>query len=153
MAPASVSTLVLNIYRGILNILQHNIKKTHNIYELQEVCGTSSIANCKLNGMKLSVIISGQAGAQGVCKTTYAIFEEEKAEEIHVTKTRDLNQCQDGFIKDMGLAYTERCVKCQQVPADSPYFIYAFMMLDNNTRFTFTGHEEPERINSIQLHL
>ncbi|TWW57989.1 Vitellogenin [Takifugu flavidus] len=90
MAPASVSTLVLNIYRGILNILQLNIKKTHNVYELQE------------------------AGAQGVCKTTYAIFEEEKAEQIHVTKTRDLNQCQEGFIKDMGLAYTERCVKCQQ---------------------------------------
>ncbi|TNM87974.1 hypothetical protein fugu_006195 [Takifugu bimaculatus] len=90
MAPASVSTLVLNIYRGILNILQLNIKKTHNVYELQE------------------------AGAQGVCKTTYAIFEEEKAEQIHVTKTRDLNQCQEGLIKDMGLAYTERCVKCQQ---------------------------------------
>lgn len=48
MAPATVSTLVLNIYRGILNILQHNIKKTNNVYELQEVCGTSSVANYKL---------------------------------------------------------------------------------------------------------
>lgn len=108
------------------------------------------------DGTKRSVIISAQAGAQGVCKTAYAIFEDEKAEQIHVTKTRDLNQCQEGFIKDMGLAYTERCVKCQQVAADSPYFIYAFMkrnMLDNNTTFTFTGHEEPERINSIRLHL
>lgn len=88
-----------------------------------------------------------------MCKTTYAIFEGEKDEQIHVTKTRDLNQCREGFIKDMGLAYTERCVKCQQVPA---YFIYAFMkrkMLDNNATFTFTGHEEPERINSIRLHL
>lgn len=99
---------------------------------------------------------SGQAGAQGVCKTTYAIFEEEKAEQIHMTKTRDLNHCQEGFIKDMGLAYTDRCVKCQQVLADSPYITYACMkrkMLDNNATFTFTEHEEPERINSIWLHL
>ncbi|XP_056132378.1 vitellogenin-like isoform X2 [Lampris incognitus] len=89
-APEGISEMVLNIYRGILNTLQLNIKKTQNVYELQE------------------------AGAQGVCKTLYAITEDEKAERILLTKTRDLNHCQEKIIKDMGLAYTEKCVECQR---------------------------------------
>ncbi|XP_041646657.1 vitellogenin-1-like [Cheilinus undulatus] len=89
-APEGISTLVLNVYRGILNVLQLNIKKTQNVYELQE------------------------AGAQGVCKTLYAITEDEKADRILLTKTRDLNHCQEKVVKDMGLAYTEKCTKCQQ---------------------------------------
>ncbi|XP_060933408.1 vitellogenin-1-like [Limanda limanda] len=90
MAPEGISTLVLNIQRGILNVLQLNIKKTQNVYELQE------------------------AGAQGVCKTLYAITEDEKAERVLLTKSRDLNNCQEKVMKDIGLAYTEKCTKCQE---------------------------------------
>ncbi|KAJ8376406.1 hypothetical protein SKAU_G00069860 [Synaphobranchus kaupii] len=90
-APAGVSATVLNIHRGILNILQLNIKKTQNVYELQE------------------------AGAQGICKTDYVISEDAKAERIYITKSKDLNNCQERIMKDIGMAYTETCVRCQQM--------------------------------------
>uniref|UniRef100_A0A8D0ADU3 Vitellogenin-2-like n=1 Tax=Sander lucioperca TaxID=283035 RepID=A0A8D0ADU3_SANLU len=88
-APAGVSETVLNVCRGILNIFQLNIKKTQNVYELQEL------------------------GVQGVCKTHYIISEDAKADRILLSKTKDLNHCQERIIKDIGLAYTERCAKCE----------------------------------------
>ncbi|XP_016402159.1 vitellogenin-like, partial [Sinocyclocheilus rhinocerous] len=66
-APARVSPTVLNLHRGILNILQLNLKRTQNIYELQE------------------------AGAQGVCRTHYVINEDPKTNHIMVTKSKDLS--------------------------------------------------------------
>ncbi len=50
-----------------------------------------------------------------MCKTLYAITEDEKADRILLTKTRDLNHCQEKVMKDMGLAYTEKFAKGQQV--------------------------------------
>uniref|UniRef100_A0A671N8G3 Vitellogenin-like n=1 Tax=Sinocyclocheilus anshuiensis TaxID=1608454 RepID=A0A671N8G3_9TELE len=89
-APAGVSPTVMNLQRGILNILQLNLKKTQNIYELQE------------------------AGVQGVCRTHYVINEDPKANHIIVTKSKDLSHCQEKIIKDIGLAYTERCAECTE---------------------------------------
>ncbi|XP_061883865.1 vitellogenin-2-like isoform X2 [Entelurus aequoreus] len=88
-APAGVSASVLNIVRGLINIFQINIKKTVNVYELQE------------------------AGIKGVCKTHYVISEDTQADRIFVTKTKDLDHCQERIIKDIGLVYAERCVECQ----------------------------------------
>uniref|UniRef100_A0A673XYJ9 Vitellogenin domain-containing protein n=1 Tax=Salmo trutta TaxID=8032 RepID=A0A673XYJ9_SALTR len=93
-APTGVSETVLNIHRGILNILQLNIKNTQNVYEMQE------------------------AGAQGVCKTHLVISEDAKTGHVHLTKTKDLNHCQEKIIKEFGLAYMEKCVECQQVGAN-----------------------------------
>ncbi|KAK2907071.1 hypothetical protein QQF64_018996 [Cirrhinus molitorella] len=89
-APAGVSPTVMNLHRGILNILQLNLKKTQNTYELQE------------------------AGAQGVCRTHYVISEDLKANHIIVTKSKDLRHCQERIIKDVGLAYMERCAECTE---------------------------------------
>nr|ABN13867.1 vitellogenin [Tanichthys albonubes] len=89
-APAGVSPIVLNFYRGILNIFQLNLKKTQNIYELQE------------------------AGVQGVCRTHYVISEDSKANHITVTKSKDLSHCQERITKDFGLAYTEKCDECTE---------------------------------------
>ncbi|KAF5910055.1 vitellogenin-like [Clarias magur] len=89
-APARVSATVLNLHRGILNILQLNLKNTQNVYELHE------------------------AGPQGVCKTHYMISEDEKTHQIVVRKSKDLNNCHERVIKDIGLSYTETCAECQQ---------------------------------------
>lgn len=37
-APEALSDLLLNFYRGFLSILQLTVKKTHNVYDLKEVC-------------------------------------------------------------------------------------------------------------------
>ncbi len=54
-----------------------------------------------------------------MCKTHYVISEDAKADRILLTKTKDLNHCQERIIKDIGLAYTERCAECEAVSAIS----------------------------------
>uniref|UniRef100_A0A3P8S3T2 Uncharacterized protein n=1 Tax=Amphiprion percula TaxID=161767 RepID=A0A3P8S3T2_AMPPE len=88
-APASMTTTVLNVYRGILNVLQLNIKKTQNVYELQE------------------------ASVHGICKTHYALREEQEIDRIFLIKSKDLNQCQSKIYKDISLDHAENCVECQ----------------------------------------
>lgn len=43
------------------------------------------------------------------------ISEDEKTHQIAVRKSKDLNNCHERVIKDIGLSYTETCVECQQV--------------------------------------
>uniref|UniRef100_W5LDR7 Vitellogenin domain-containing protein n=1 Tax=Astyanax mexicanus TaxID=7994 RepID=W5LDR7_ASTMX len=94
-APAGVSATVLNLYRGILNILQLNLKNTQNVYEMHE------------------------AGTHGVCKAHYMISEDAKTNQIIVRKSKDLTHCHERVIKDIGLAYAEKCAECQQVRSKS----------------------------------
>ncbi|XP_067845946.1 vitellogenin 3, phosvitinless [Heptranchias perlo] len=88
-APPDLSENILNIYRGILDILQISIKKTQNIYELQE------------------------NGVEGICHASYVIQEDKKAGRITVTKSKDLNRCQEKISVTKGAAYTQSCEICQ----------------------------------------
>ncbi|NXE75806.1 VIT1 protein, partial [Cochlearius cochlearius] len=90
MAPDSVSGDGLNIYRGILNVLELSIKKMQYSYSLQE------------------------AGIGGICNTTYAIQENKRASLVYVTKSKDLNSCEEKVQMVTGSAYTDPCQTCQQ---------------------------------------
>ncbi|RXN18031.1 vitellogenin Ab [Labeo rohita] len=90
-APSVVPTTIINLHRGILNIFQLNLKKTQNIYEVQE------------------------DGVQGICETQYLISEDEGNNRTTIIKSRDLTLCHDRIMKDVGLTYTETCTECQKI--------------------------------------
>ncbi|KFQ24157.1 PREDICTED: vitellogenin-1-like [Merops nubicus] len=90
MAPDSVSDDGLNVYRGILNVMELNIKKMQHSYSLQEV------------------------GIGGICNTTYAVQENKKASIVYLTKSKDLNSCEEKVQIVTGSAYTHPCQSCQQ---------------------------------------
>ncbi|KFQ39222.1 Vitellogenin-1 [Mesitornis unicolor] len=90
MAPDSVSDDGLNVYRGIMNVLEISIKKMQHSYSLQE------------------------PGIGGICNTTYAIQENKRANLVYVTKSKDLNSCEDKVQMVTGSAYTYPCQTCQQ---------------------------------------
>lgn len=128
LAPPSVPTLLMNIHRGVLNLLVTTIKQKHN-YELQEVCGTASGTNSKLQNSRRRQAqrdFSVQKGAQGECKTMYVHNEEDRNGHTSVIKIRDLSDCKDSVIKNMGLAYTDRCPYCQQVSTDPLYTTHVY---------------------------
>ncbi|XP_078416809.1 vitellogenin-like [Cetorhinus maximus] len=80
---------ILNIHRGILNMLQISIKKSQNIYELQE------------------------NGVEGICQASYVIQENKKSGFITVIKSKDLNKCQEKISKTKGSVYSQPCETCQ----------------------------------------
>nr|BDQ29910.1 vitellogenin2 beta [Scyliorhinus torazame] len=89
-APADLLEDILNIHRGILNIFQITMKKSQNFYGLQEV------------------------GIEGICLTNYIVQEHKKAQRITITKSKDLNNCQEKVMMYTGSAYADLCPACQQ---------------------------------------
>lgn len=57
-----------------------------------------------------------------MCKTQYVIREDAKSERIHLTKSKDLNECQEKIMKDIGLEHLEKCHDCEAVRATSSSF-------------------------------
>uniref|UniRef100_A0A8C3K3S7 Phosvitin n=1 Tax=Calidris pygmaea TaxID=425635 RepID=A0A8C3K3S7_9CHAR len=83
--PEDCPDMCINIVRGILNMMQITIKKSQNVYELQE------------------------AGIGGVCHTRYVIQEDRKNSRVSVTKSVDQNNCQEKVMKSVGMAYIYPC--------------------------------------------
>ncbi|KAJ1171302.1 hypothetical protein NDU88_003165 [Pleurodeles waltl] len=82
-ASDDVSETILNIHRGILNLLQVTIKNKHTVYDLQE------------------------EGISGVCHTRYVIHKNKRTGQHIIVKSIDLSNCQDKVVQSLGMAYVE----------------------------------------------
>ncbi|KAJ7400091.1 hypothetical protein BTVI_108389 [Pitangus sulphuratus] len=87
-APEDCPILCTNLVRGILNMMQITIKKSQNVYELQE------------------------AGIEGICQTRYIIQDDSKSNWATISKSKDLMNCQEKAVKNMGMAYIRPCPTC-----------------------------------------
>ncbi|OWK64501.1 Vitellogenin-2 [Lonchura striata] len=87
-APEDCPILCTNLVRGVLNMLQITIKKSQNVYELQE------------------------AGIEGICQTRYVIQDDSKNNRATISKSKDLTDCQDKAVKNLGMAYIRPCPTC-----------------------------------------
>ncbi|XP_010172703.1 vitellogenin-2-like [Antrostomus carolinensis] len=87
-APEDCPILCTNLVRGVLNMMQITIKKTQNVYELQE------------------------AGIEGICQTRYVIQDDSKNNRATISKSKDLMDCQEKAVKNMGMAYIRPCPTC-----------------------------------------
>ncbi|XP_062834151.1 vitellogenin-2 isoform X1 [Anolis carolinensis] len=87
-APKDVGTICVNIIKGILNLMQITIKESLDMYELQE------------------------PGVGGTCFTTYLIQEKRKDSRVSILRSKDLNNCTDKVVKDVGMTYVRPCPTC-----------------------------------------
>ncbi|NWT52739.1 VIT2 protein, partial [Erythrocercus mccallii] len=113
--PENCPDTCINIVRGILNMLQITIKKSQNVYELQE------------------------AGIGGVCHTRYVIQEDKKNSRVSVTKTVDQNNCQEKVVKSLGMAYIYPCpvdVMKERIIKGTVAFSYKLKQSDSGTLIT-----------------
>ncbi|XP_039412029.1 vitellogenin-2-like [Corvus cornix cornix] len=87
-APGGCPILCINLVRGILNMMQITIKKSQNVYELQE------------------------AGIEGICQTRYVIQDDSKNNRATISKSKDLTDCQEKAVENLGMAYIRPCPTC-----------------------------------------
>ncbi|XP_037260290.1 vitellogenin-2-like [Falco rusticolus] len=113
--PEDCPDMCINIVRGILNMMQITIKKSQNVYELQE------------------------AGIGGVCHTRYVIQEDRKNSRVSVTKTVDQNNCQEKVKKSVGMAYIYPCpvdMMKERLVKGTAAFSYKLKQSDGGTLIT-----------------
>ncbi|NWQ73785.1 VIT2 protein, partial [Columbina picui] len=124
--PEDCPNMCINIVRGILNMMQITIKKSQNVYELQE------------------------AGIGGVCHTRYIIQEDRKNSRVSVTKTVDQNNCQEKVMQSVGMAYIYPCpadaMKARLIKGTAA-FSYKLKQSDSGTLITEVSSQQVYQIS------
>ncbi|KAF2984427.1 hypothetical protein EK904_003371 [Melospiza melodia maxima] len=124
--PENCPDTCINIVRGILNMIQITIKKSQNVYELQE------------------------AGIGGVCHTRYVIQEDKKNNRVSVTKTVDQNNCQEKVVKSLGMAYVYPCpvdMMKERIIKGTAAFSYKLKQSDSGALITEAGSQQVYQIS------
>ncbi|NXV85687.1 VIT2 protein, partial [Calonectris borealis] len=126
--PEDCPDMCINIVRGILNMMQITIKKSQNVYELQE------------------------AGIGGVCHTRYVIQEDRKNSRVSVTKTIDQNNCQEKVMKSVGMAYIYPCpvdMMKERLIKGTAAFSYKLKQSDSGTLITEVVSQQVYQISPL----
>ncbi|XP_066480676.1 vitellogenin-2-like [Tiliqua scincoides] len=87
-APKDIPILCVNIVKGILTLLPITIKQSQSVYELQE------------------------PRIEGTCNTRYIVQEDRENDRATILQTRDLNNCIEKVVKNIGMAYIRPCPTC-----------------------------------------
>ncbi|XP_036375472.1 vitellogenin-like [Megalops cyprinoides] len=109
--PAGLSNTVVNIHRGILSMLQVTVKTTQTVYQLQE----PDIA--------------------GTCHTSYVLQQESGSDQIIITKSKDLTNCDEKVQKFTGMAYIQKPTMHNEVAKTSlgtAAYMYVLKPLKNS---------------------
>ncbi|XP_074689340.1 vitellogenin-2-like [Strix aluco] len=125
-APEDCPILCTNLVRGILNMMQITIKKSQNVYELQE------------------------AGIEGICQTRYVIQDDSKNNRATISKSKDLTDCQEKAVKNMGMAYIRPCPTCPLKARNikgTVTFTYKMKYDDSRTLMTSATSEQVYQIS------
>uniref|UniRef100_A0A8C5TWC7 Phosvitin n=1 Tax=Malurus cyaneus samueli TaxID=2593467 RepID=A0A8C5TWC7_9PASS len=126
--PEDCPDTCINIVRGILNMIQLTIKKSQNVYELQE------------------------AGIGGVCHTRYVIQEDRKNSRMSATKTVDQNNCQEKVVKSLGMAYIYPCpvdMMKERLIKGTAAFSYKLKQSDSGTLITEVVSQQVYQISPL----
>lgn len=58
-----------------------------------------------------------QAGIEGICQTRYVIQDDSKNNRATISKSKDLTDCQEQVVENLGMAYIRPCPTCPLVRA------------------------------------
>ncbi|MGH0139051.1 UNVERIFIED_CONTAM: hypothetical protein FKN15_070978 [Acipenser sinensis] len=92
---------------------------------------------------------NGQNGIAGICEASYVIQEDRKANKIIVTKSKDLNNCNEKIKMDIGMAYSHTCSNCRKIRKNTrgtAAYTYILKPTDAGTLITQATSQEVHQL-------